>query len=351
MAQIGSPQGITVPTIGVDSDITAATKIVNALNTLIGAVEGSVPMSAVAWGADKTASGYGLYGVGYLGLNQQGAAGATAGRIENVNGDLYWVSAAGAVQITDGSGLNAAGIGGIGGDYGGTDPALVSYSDASSLYEFTTDPGVYAHVKVNQLWITGAGIGLLKLDSAATGTQTWTFPAALPGVASVLTVDAAGAVVASNTLAQDLTLNAHLTIGAGKVIKHPEKTIQLSTYDFLQSSGTITPNANGGVVGTNGANGVWQLGGLEVGTRIKAIKIRYNGADAVAKNLWLYKYVDGVQTLIDSTTAASAGVITITLTLATPEVVVSGTKYVVSFTFRGAGADAMYSMELIYDRV
>ncbi len=350
MASIGSPQGISVPVAGTDGDVAAATKIVNALNTLIGAVEGQVPISAINWTAHASAGGYGLSALAYAGLNSQGAAGATAGRIENVNGDLYWINASGAVRITIGAALNFAAAGGIGGDYGGSNPALVSFSDANSLYEFTTDPGVFASVKANQFWITGSGAGVTKLDSAATGVQTWTLPA-LPGSQLILQVDGAGTVSASNTIPGALTLSAGATLAAGQTLKHPDKAMQLSTWDYRQAGGTLTPQTNGGVLGTAGASGDWQMGGLEVGTRIKSIKIRYSAAAADGKNLWLYKYVDGVQTLIQNTTNSTSGNIDIVLTLGTPEVVTTNVKYVITFSFGGAGADQMRNIEVTYDRV
>lgn len=72
------------------------------------------------------------------------------------SGELYFRDNSGNnVQITASGSVNVSGSNGIGGDYGGANPASVFYTDASDLYSFTTDPGVFGNLKYRALELTG----------------------------------------------------------------------------------------------------------------------------------------------------------------------------------------------------
>lgn len=72
------------------------------------------------------------------------------------SGELYFRDNSGNnVQITASGSVNVSGSNGIGGDYGGANPASVFYTDATDLYSFTTDPGVFGNLKYRALELTG----------------------------------------------------------------------------------------------------------------------------------------------------------------------------------------------------
>jgi len=115
-----------------------------------------------------------------------------------VAGDLYYNNGAGAnVRITDGTSINAASIGGIGGDYG-TSTANVSYSDTTKTFTFTQDSGIAAHVAVGDVIIFEPVISAngitLQSPSALAGAYAITLPTGLPGTTQLLEMTAAGLV-------------------------------------------------------------------------------------------------------------------------------------------------------------
>lgn len=358
MAQIGSAQGISVPVIGTDSDVDAATKLVNALNTIIGAVEGQVPISALDWNAGKSAGNNYISQVKYLGLQAQSTSGVL-GVIENRSGDLYWTNAAGDVQLTTGASLNAAGIGGIVGDYGGGNPAKVTFVDASNLYEFTTDPGVYADIKATRYIITGSGSGTTILDSAATAAgQVWTLPA-LPASQLVLQVDAAGTVVATNTIpvavtlsggiANNVSLSAGATVAAGQTIRHGDKKERVSHEQFVQISGTGTVGPTDYTFTATGD--VALVLPLEVGTRLKGVTVRINKSTASATGISVYKKDDaGAATLLQAGSTTTTGWQTFTVTLGTPENITDSPSTRWYFTLNSYNTDVVASVSFTYDR-
>ena len=116
--------------------------------------------------------------------------------VYSVNGDLFWNNGAGAsVQITAGAGLNAASIGGIGGDFG-TSTAAVTYNDTTKVFTFTQDSGIAAHVAVADVVIfepvlSANGI-TIQSPAALAGAYSLTLPAALPGTTQLLQVTSGG---------------------------------------------------------------------------------------------------------------------------------------------------------------
>lgn len=84
------------------------------------------------------------------------------------NGEVYFRDNSGNnVKITNAGAVNVSGSNGIGGDYGGANPASVFYTDATDLYSFTTDPGVFANLKYRGLEQTGKTvIGAVAVSSS-----------------------------------------------------------------------------------------------------------------------------------------------------------------------------------------
>jgi hypothetical protein len=117
-------------------------------------------------------------------------------------GDLYYNNAAGtAIQLTSGAGLNAASIGGIGGDFA-TSTAAVTYSNITKAFTFTRSTGVNANLDLANLSIreavSSANAITLKSPSSLGAGYNWIFPTAVPsaGQTKILTLDSAGQVAA-----------------------------------------------------------------------------------------------------------------------------------------------------------
>lgn len=103
-----------------------------------------VPSAGININADLTFAGWAAINLKYSGYVPEGGslAATYTNAIYSVNGDLYWNNGTGqAVKVTDGATINAASIGGIGGDYGGVGvPAAENYEQGSDTYHFYEDP-------------------------------------------------------------------------------------------------------------------------------------------------------------------------------------------------------------------
>lgn len=90
--------------------------------------------------------------------------------------ELNIVTTAGVVQLTSNGAINASSIGGIVGDYGGANPAAVTYDDASGEFRFTEAPGTYADIVCDDIKLIGAGGSLrLAVDATLSGAQFLNF--------------------------------------------------------------------------------------------------------------------------------------------------------------------------------
>lgn len=133
-----------------------------------------------------------------------------------VGGELYYRDASGnQIQITASGALNAASIGGIGGDYA-TSTASLAYSSASKTFTFLQAALTPALIDCGPVTIRLASASSygIKLTPAAgiAGDYTLTLPAALPGSTLLLQADVSGNISWSNTVAS-LAVTAGVTIG------------------------------------------------------------------------------------------------------------------------------------------
>jgi hypothetical protein len=129
---IGSPLSNSVASVG-SSGTGYATTTNALLNEMKTAIEGTVPFSALS-GSTLDLNNIPITDASYVAFYDQGSApsAAIAGRFAYANGEMWVVNSTGAIQVTSGSGLNAAAIGGIAGDYGGANPASVRFVDAAT---------------------------------------------------------------------------------------------------------------------------------------------------------------------------------------------------------------------------
>lgn len=104
-----------------------------------------------------------------------GNPGSAVGSMYYSGGELYMVTAAGTVKITNAGSVNVVGSGGIGGGYG-TGPESVFYTTSTKEYHFTADTGDYADIRLDDLILVGAaGTVRLGVDAALTGDRQFSF--------------------------------------------------------------------------------------------------------------------------------------------------------------------------------
>lgn len=164
-----SGKGTQIPTAGInlDTDLTFNSLNALALRSARFQIQGA-PLTAVA---DKNC-------------------------ISSVNGELYWNDNAGnQVQLTASGGLNAASIGGIGGDYAGSG-ASVSYSSLTKVYSFLQAAGIPAKMFSSDLSVAEA-VALansitIKSPTSLASSYSLVLPTALPASTSFTAIDSSG---------------------------------------------------------------------------------------------------------------------------------------------------------------
>lgn len=89
------------------------------------------------------------------------------------NGEFFLVDSTGAIQVTNTGTLNVASLGTIGGDYGGSNPALESYVASANEYRFFQNSSTNAWAGLSAL--------SLKLNPSPSGAMTLVAPSGLTG--------------------------------------------------------------------------------------------------------------------------------------------------------------------------
>lgn len=120
-----------------------------------------------------------------------------------VGGDLYYNDGNGVqIQITAGGALNAASVGGIGGDYGSSD-ASVFYTLANQTYSFWQDTNTPGSIDVGNVVIREPALSAngitVQSPASLTAAYNLTLFTGLPGATSFVTLDNTGLMAASYT--------------------------------------------------------------------------------------------------------------------------------------------------------
>lgn len=113
-----------------------------------------------------------------------------------VGGDLYYNNGIGQqIQITAGAALNAASIGGIGGDYT-TSGASVFYTSADTTYTFWSAPNTSGSIDSGPITLRNDTLNSFGVTISPSPTLSSNFPltlfGALPASTKILTVDSSG---------------------------------------------------------------------------------------------------------------------------------------------------------------
>lgn len=179
-----------------------------------------VPTAGLNINADLTMNEYDLTHARTVRFTDQNSAlvdSADIGCIYNVGGNLYWNNASGtAIQITAGSSLNAASIGGIGGDYV-TSGASAYYTSAQTTFYFTSSANTPATVSMASCIIaeptTSPNTITIKSPTSLAASYNVTMPAAVPAATRVVAMSSAGvlSVATGQVATDDLATNAVTT--------------------------------------------------------------------------------------------------------------------------------------------
>jgi hypothetical protein len=271
MGNIGDTISTSIPTVG-SSGPTYATDINALLTEFKARLEARIPLSSLLANSSLDMNGESILNAGYLTLVNVLSSGASpSNRLEAQAGNLYWVSPTGTVQITNGPSLNAAGIGGITGDYSGAGPMEFRYDTANTRYDAFANQSTntWAYVRARGFDIAGDATSNFRARLAFGGgaNVTYTLPSAAPAAKAVLQMDATGAITAST--ADDITLSGTAELKHGDRWITQDATAMTATSAY--SVGVVS-DAVAWTLTSPGAAYI-QLKGLKKGDRLKAIKL------------------------------------------------------------------------------
>jgi hypothetical protein len=146
----------------------------------------SIPASAIDIEVDLSFKNNSLLDVESIELKNNSTQISTDSSLYEFNDELYFNDGNGnCVKLTEAGSINVAAAGGINGDYGGAEPATVSFSKSTNIYDFKKDSGTYSCIQVenviynstpsftdltisNELLVKND----LKLESPGAGTKT-----------------------------------------------------------------------------------------------------------------------------------------------------------------------------------
>ena len=248
----GNVLPIVYPTLG-EPIATALAKLIAAIQILQNDTEPLVLGSEIQWLQDFSAGGHALTSLSKLQLDTlANLVGLDTGTLYFSGGELFAQTGSGAVQITLNGGINAAAIGGIVGDYGGGNPARVTYTDATDTYAFTGDTSDWSDLEVAAVKLRNTN-NWTTLSSNAAGAQTWTFGTANTANVALVRQSAAGTLDSASTVSANTPMSGSIVFsGAGKIQHGARSRSMIATM----RSGTNWANDERGVVASapGGAN-------------------------------------------------------------------------------------------------
>jgi hypothetical protein len=275
--------------------------------------------------------------------------------------ELYWRNNTGfQVQLTSGTTLNLAFVGGIVDDYASVG-ALLGYDDGLKRYTFkqgTADLFGFARlhsgpVRISPFAATGGGSYVEHAVNGAIVTPyTVTWPVAVPATTAIAQVDNTGAVSFSNTIVNDVTMTANKSItlsGTGDV-KHGARTMQLSTVGAVLMSGVAARNNDGSVTSTASATLGWELP-FRTGDRITSLTINGFGDGVIDPLITLRRTTAGTTTdyAAASLTNAPASSVDTTITPGAPSELGADDNLWLQLVCN-AGSFTVSRIRVVYDR-
>jgi len=345
---IGSDLGITLPTQGGNTG-TWGTDLNTALQSIIDAVEGQVPSSALDFSADFELNDYGLIEVRAVAFSQQTAVTDLNSLYFKTDGDLYARDGANnEIQVSSAGSLNIASGGGLGDSGGNYGTGGITFDWDGTIYNALDGSGTddYTAVRMSELQLQDGSSNQLTLTvPSLSADYTVTFPNAVPAALSLLQIDAAGALFYSNTVTDDITLSS------GASILHGDRNLQLSACSGISDApGGVWYGNGSGLITAGNASTNWYIPiPLPAGKRIKSIDIMGSGGDGSAKVFTLYYRTVLLASSIGSKSVTTTGTFTQTLTM-TAHTIASNEAILLKCDFAHA-SDTLSLISVVYDAV
>lgn len=201
---IGDSVSQPIPPVGT-AGTSYASQLVAFLQEMKSRLENKVALSSLLAGLFDLDNN-GITNVSYVGLYEQATFPSTpVGSLQRYGGELYYVSASGAVRITNGGGLSMTSAQGITGDYG-SGPEEFRYDLGALEYyaysDYGASPKEWARVGAQGFDVYGTVDGTTRVRLAWAGganpSYTMTLPATVPSITGFLTMDTSGNLTVTN---------------------------------------------------------------------------------------------------------------------------------------------------------
>lgn len=353
---IGTDLNLSLPTLA-DTYSIAIGKVATALQS----IEDSIADRATPTGLNLTANlslvGNHLTNVGGL-ILASGNIPVVAGSVYYNGTNFYVRDATGIIQLTAAGAINVAGVGGISGDYGGSNPATASYDEASGEFRFKEESTLYADVRVDDVILMEPGaspVDSVRLTAQAmTTSYTVTFPAAVPAVQSLVQMSPAGAITTGGaTVDHDITLaaNRNFTVSGSGKYKHGTKELYFPVLASLAktTAGVISQPTDKPVANVPiSCVGYLPLTGVPIDALLRTLTVNTTNNIGTGTTFSLAYFDYATNAWVNATAETVSGSISkiTTLTLVTPIAMSGvGTLWVKVTTNAGSTADlALFSV-------
>jgi hypothetical protein len=294
-----------------DTLSTIVSKLVTAVSTIEDDLAEKVVPAEININSSLSMNGSALTNIGSLQM-VSGAVPTTAGAMYYSGGEWFVRDATGLIQLTANGALNAASVGGIVGDYGGVNPAKVTYVDASGEYQFTEETGVFADLVCDDVVLKSATaggsvrIGVDSTISTAKQIQIKSLPASGTGM---LVYNSATSTLEDGS-ATTLTALGVTTLTVTNPIKHSDFTRQVPIIpgDTSSTTGTFTITVWKFVkTGAGNTNWIAPLV-VDVGEKVKTVTVESISGATFTVNVRKYE----LGTVVSTGTNSGSGTVTTT---------------------------------------
>lgn len=349
MGNIGDTISDSAPAVSTSGPGYAST--INALLTEFKTrLSARIPLSSLLTNSNLDLNGQALLNAAYLTLanESESPVASPVNRVAAYGGNLWWVSPSGAVQLTSGASLNAAGVGGITGDYSGAGPMEFRYDTGNTRYDAFANQSTntWAYVRARGFDIAGSATSAFRarLLFGGTANVSYTLPTAAPGSTAVMQMSAAGQITASNTMPGTLT---------GTEFNHTQARFK----PFMGSSGAPAAGTTVSIDGpdatfTSSGGTLYYMPEMDNGDIVDQVLLRLNktsGGD-ITVTLFTYNQITDSSSIYDGPyTYSTAGEGTLTCVVNTPSVIVSGSTLLIE-VIAPAVADQVFSGYVVYRR-
>lgn len=340
----GEDMVTNIPVVG-DSGTQYATDVNEFLAEVRATLESKVPFSALQ-GDELDLQNVPVVDAEYVAFYDQSVApsGSPVGRFESYQGNIYWVNVSGAVQITSGGALNFTATGGIGGDYGGANPASFRFVDASQRYEAYDDvsTSTWAVIRARGFDVAAGAVSsnMAQIRYGGAGTYTITLPASLPGVNnSVVSLSSAGQ-LSTGTVTNDIVL------GGSTKVQHGSRTQKVSKYPDIIVTGNLAYALEILQVSSAPFSGRYDILPL-VGQKLTSVKYTGTRTGAGTATLTVRKSTAAVTSTLGTVNSAATGALTLEVSGLT-EVIADGSSY--HFNLDLPGTDTIETLSFTFQQ-